>query len=1013
MKDLPDSLKLTLVKGDFLMSDNQYTYDAFISYRHTQPDKDVAERLHRMLETYKVPRSIAKLTGKKKINRVFRDRDELPTSSNLADNITNALENSRFLIVICSPRTPQSQWVLKEIETFSKLHGHDRILALLIEGEPAEAFPQQLRFVKKQVINPDGTVSEIMTEVEPLAADIRASTPRQMFKNLKTEILRLLSPILGCKYDDLKQRHRERLVKNILTASLSLSAFFLAFGSFSTYQALIINQKSQEVIKQIKRTQMTQSLYLADISRRLLEEGDRHRAILVALEALPKDLENPDRPYVHEAEFALSKALNVYDIDTYFDPDRVIDHDKPVVLMQISPDRKTLLTASRDGYLYTWNIEDGSLLGTFDLDGRFPDRENTYFLDNEHILTVDGKYNLVCLDIKGGTVWNSDIHVTKSVLSPDNQKIAFQWDNALALLDTQTGAKLSEIDFSQYLDVSGFDSYISTIKFNADSTRVALGSNTGAVLVIDLESNAITPYSTGYSQVEDIVFTPGGEVLVASNWVDLENLLGGSKGMLQRFSPTAADALDTWTYPFSSINKLTLNPGDTAQLIFVENEKINVLDYTSGDLLFTFIHGDTVTQYDISGNLIVSASYDGTIRFWLMQQSGIEASNYRITRSSSISQFARAGEAIAFFHHNQNKVYLYRMLSNPNTLRLPGHSEYVYDGTYSPDDKLVMTRSYTGGELILWDAQSKELLRSVTLEGDISEAVFTSDGSHIAVLLKTKKALLLKTEDLSIEKELVSDSLITAYPSSYRMVISDEANGYRYDVYDMETFDKLNTYETLSRDVIFLPDNRFIQYSLYDKRLSLHDGKTGDETAALEDIELETFTLSQDGALLALALKDKTLKLYNVEKGFSQVLTLSELKHPATRLIFSPDTKHLYIGLDDYSVAIYTIPDGRLTGTIEMGDALKKVIFSADGNQVMLVTLNGSQLWNIPAFKQLAAMDYIYDLDSSFQTILVAWNDETLFIPVYDTRMLLAEAEKQLNGRVLTEKERKTLFIEP
>lgn len=42
-----------------------YKYDAFISYRHTDPDAAVAERLHQLLETYRIPKNIAKATGKK------------------------------------------------------------------------------------------------------------------------------------------------------------------------------------------------------------------------------------------------------------------------------------------------------------------------------------------------------------------------------------------------------------------------------------------------------------------------------------------------------------------------------------------------------------------------------------------------------------------------------------------------------------------------------------------------------------------------------------------------------------------------------------------------------------------------------------------------------------------------------------------------------------------------------------------------------------------------------------
>ena len=35
--------------------------------------------------------------------RHFRDRDELPTAASLSDNIEQALRQSRYLIVICSP----------------------------------------------------------------------------------------------------------------------------------------------------------------------------------------------------------------------------------------------------------------------------------------------------------------------------------------------------------------------------------------------------------------------------------------------------------------------------------------------------------------------------------------------------------------------------------------------------------------------------------------------------------------------------------------------------------------------------------------------------------------------------------------------------------------------------------------------------------------------------------------------------------------------------------------------
>ena len=130
-----------------------YKYDAFISYRHCKLDKFVAENLHRILETYELPKNIKeKLNIKSKtIRRVFRDQEELPLSSNLEDPIISALEDSKYLIVVCSPRLKDSLWCKKEIETFKKLRGRKNIFCVLIEGEPEDSFPEEVLFDEQEV----------------------------------------------------------------------------------------------------------------------------------------------------------------------------------------------------------------------------------------------------------------------------------------------------------------------------------------------------------------------------------------------------------------------------------------------------------------------------------------------------------------------------------------------------------------------------------------------------------------------------------------------------------------------------------------------------------------------------------------------------------------------------------------------------------------------------------------------------------------------------------------------
>jgi len=176
-------------------------YKAFISYRHTTPDREIAAKLHTLIENYSIPKNIRDKLGIRKMGRVFRDEEELPLSTDLGGDIHAALENSEWLIVICSPKYLESKWCNAELDYFISLGKRDHILTLLAQGEPGDVFPSQLRFIER-----DGETEEI----EPLAGDVRADTVAGSLKKLNSEKLRILAPMLGVTYDELRQRARRR-----------------------------------------------------------------------------------------------------------------------------------------------------------------------------------------------------------------------------------------------------------------------------------------------------------------------------------------------------------------------------------------------------------------------------------------------------------------------------------------------------------------------------------------------------------------------------------------------------------------------------------------------------------------------------------------------------------------------------------------------------------------------------------------------------------------------------------
>ncbi|RYE59654.1 MAG: toll/interleukin-1 receptor domain-containing protein [Sphingobacteriales bacterium] len=173
----------------------KFDYDIFISYRHLPNDTRWARWLLNALETFRVPKALIAKGYPPKVNKVFRDQDELPTSSDLSASIEKALAKSKYLVVICSPDTPKSLWVTKEIEYFHSIGRGDNIIALLIEGEPSESFPSAL------------TLHGIK---EPLAADVRLDESIATKTQKEEALFRIVACVIGCSFDELKNRGKQR-----------------------------------------------------------------------------------------------------------------------------------------------------------------------------------------------------------------------------------------------------------------------------------------------------------------------------------------------------------------------------------------------------------------------------------------------------------------------------------------------------------------------------------------------------------------------------------------------------------------------------------------------------------------------------------------------------------------------------------------------------------------------------------------------------------------------------------
>jgi WD40 repeat protein len=244
-----------------------HKYFAFISYSHQDNLGSRksggrgwvrwAEWLHSGLETFQTPPELIEEYARKgeeipaRLFPVFQDEKELPLDADLAAQIRQGLEDSQYLIVICSPRSAKSKYVNEEVRYFKELGRGGNILALIIDGEPNATDKEALGYTRDQecfcpairhALDANHQVDpSLPTLQEPIAGDVRLDVGgghREMRRNqvwrehdlLDYMKLKLIAGLLGTGFDDLFQRDKVRQAAEARRRALRLQRLVAGFA---------------------------------------------------------------------------------------------------------------------------------------------------------------------------------------------------------------------------------------------------------------------------------------------------------------------------------------------------------------------------------------------------------------------------------------------------------------------------------------------------------------------------------------------------------------------------------------------------------------------------------------------------------------------------------------------------------------------------------------------------------------------------------------------------------------
>lgn len=687
-------------------------YYAFISYK--REDEKWAKWLQDKLEHYKFPTNLnGRVDLPKSIRPTFRDVTDLNPGL-LAEEINNALCNSEWLIVICSPRSAKSPWVCKEAQTFIDLGRADHIIPFVIEGNPfsndtdTECYPEAL-------LNLTGSKELLAANINEMGRDAAA--------------IKVVARMFNLRFDSLWQRNereRKRELKRL-------------------------NETNKRILRNLFR-------FVAEKSADLTDIDDSSVARQLALEILPINIKHPNIPYVAEAEFAIRKAYN--------SPCAIFrGHTNVIFDMCFNHDGTHIASCSNDHTIRIWDLKTGAVVRCLKAETGLcePPERIEYSVDERRLISY-GRKTVREWDTQTGKqlgmteyAEEQNFHKTfpNPILTPDSiNEIKYNSKTGIIdILDAKTKETINVLDCHCRLATAP------VISPNGKTIAVAGQDYTIRIMELLPPKREIEILSGLDDSVNNLTFSSDGKYLLATS--------GSDKSRCSLWSFIDGGEMENGDMKHESLNTISIWDVKTFELEHVLIGKpsemglnINALFLDKNDEVLSYSSPDIVQFWNVLTeecsscldcpeirDLCISAdkkqlaliTYDNSIIIYSLFDDKVVA-NWRIEQGKINSlcppSFSPNGQVIAYAGEsgfNIHSVYLWSVVSESLIYELKGHTDFICSLCFSPNGKRLVTVSMDH-YLRVWDVvKGKCLIAEELFENMGVSVTFSPDGKYIAV----------------------------------------------------------------------------------------------------------------------------------------------------------------------------------------------------------------------------------------------------------------------------------------
>lgn len=597
----------------------------------------------------------------------------------------------------------------------------EKYYSLAVESLPKEA----VRYIQLHLIKEDGSRNRV------IASEMISQLGESVFNRL----------CIG----------ENRILKKVEDDKLELLHDQLAKVINDERKAFEERERKEEIEQERNKLCVLQSRLVLEKVKSVVD-SDSYLARRLAVEVLPKDMKDPDRPYDPEVDVALR-------FSSYRNNIVLCGHNNTVYSALFSPDGKRLLSTSF-GMIKIWDVEAGITLQT--IETSFSGA--VFYHDSRHILVLPDSYpnNIEIRDLDTGEIIQHAVSkdfVSHGCVFHNNVVVTSNDSTWIDLRDVSTGAIIKTFYGEE-------DEYFSQcMSISSDGIMIAAGTD-DRIRVWNTITNGSVVLSHGHTDmVYAVAFSPNGKNLVSASWdrtlkiwdIETRQVIMTLRGHTDKIFSVA----------YSADGKTIVSGSE-------DNTAI-VWDSTTGVALRKFDgHTDAIESVVFSPDCrkIVSSSHDQTIRIWYVA----ENPELHIVEEAELSVFnpiviSPVCSNVVF--SCGNSMILWDINTHSAIRTMGKHTGNINAIAYSPDGNRVVSAS-ADNTIMLWDVGTGNLIRTfIGHTGEVRSVSFSPNQRQVASTSNDQTLKLWDVENGKCLRTIYVDAWMVAYnPTSGQIVFS-------------------------------------------------------------------------------------------------------------------------------------------------------------------------------------------------------------------------------------------------